>query len=365
MASLTDRFQQIECPPSVRKMEPAAFNRGHLVDYENHPAYAGYVSNAAAGVRLQAAAAFAKAFVPLLFKRLIRYEMIPHDIRQQGGLAFARSALRNMFRLDQKIPNGAVDNDLFRQLKANGVGVVSTPAPRFERLERIAQAHFDGLVRRRGNAGNTSRAFEDSRGTASRAGDSALYADIERLFVEAGVMDAASAYLGRRAKLVDVNPQINDRSDGFWRDIFPDIQSGKVARAAYYHRDASGGDLKAIIYMSDVLSEANGAFSYVVGSNHAAARRLDDLISEANDHGLSATDPETRKLFAALPPLLRQKGSFGNDLPDESRQAQLISECSWAITSAKGAIVLFDTKGIHRGGMVEVGERRVLTCILG
>ncbi len=365
MASLSDRFQPIECPPSVRQIEPSNFRGSHIVDYAAHPAYAGFVSSVGIGDRVRAGAAFAKAFLPLLLKRVIRYEMIPYDTRQQGGLAFARAAFRNMLRLDQRVSPETVDSDLFRQLNTNGVGVVAIPAARFERLEKIAQHHFDGLLSRRGAPGNKSRAFDDSRSNASRVSDSALYLDIEQLFEESGVMEAASAYLGRRAKLADVNPQINDRSDSFWRDIFPDMQAGKIPSAAYYHRDASGGDLKAIVYMSDVLTEAHGAFSYVLGSNHVAAQGLDDLISEANDHGLSATDPETRKLFAALPQKLRQKGSFGNDVSDDSEQAQLISECSWAITSTKGAIVLFDTKGIHRGGMVEAGERRVITCVLG
>ncbi|RYD24834.1 MAG: hypothetical protein EOP89_10510 [Lysobacteraceae bacterium] len=94
--------------------------------------------------------------------------------------------------------------------------------------------------------------------------------------------------------------------------------------------------------------------------------RVDDLLCEANDHnGLAATDLSARRRFAALPAKLRQKGSFGNDLPDDQPESGRIVASTWEITGPKGSIVAFDTKGIHRGGMVEEGQRRVITCVLG
>jgi hypothetical protein len=365
MASVSEQFRQVECPQSVRRIEPSALRGSHKLDYGRHPAYANFSSEASVAEKARALSAFARNFLPLLVKRAIRYEMIPYDVRQQGGSRFAIAAARNLLRLDRKVNSGAANSELYAQLKENGVGVVAIPQPRFDTLETAASGHFDDLVQRRGNAGNKSRSFEEARSSASRLTEAELYLTIERLFQEAGVMSAASAYLGRTVKLIDVNPQINDTSDAFWRDVFPDIEGRTLPRTAYYHRDASGGDLKAIIYMSDVPRAENGAFSYVLGSNRASATGLDDLICEANDHGLSATDPQSRRLFAALPKKLRQKGAFGNDLPDDSPQAKLITDSSWAITSSKGAIVLFDTKGVHRGGMVESGERRVITCVLG
>jgi hypothetical protein len=171
-------------------------------------------------------------------------------------------------------------------------------------------------------------------------------------------------YLGRRAQLVDVNPQVNDPSDDFWRTVFPDLHA-RLPASAYFHRDASGGDIKAIFYMTDVGPE-NGPFTYVLGSNHLRLKRLDDFICEANDSsGLSGTTSDARRKFAALPRLFRQKGSFGNDLPDDAPLSRTIQDSQWPITSKKGAIVLFDTKGTHRGGMVTAGERRVITCVLG
>jgi hypothetical protein len=365
MTSQSDQFELIASPPSISNIDPAILQGGHKIAYARHPAYQQFAEEIGLGDRFRAVAVFARSFLPLLVKRIVRYEIIPYDLRQSGGFAFAKAAIRNALRLDNAKPSAAVQNPLAQMLRQNGVGVVAIPKPVFASLEKAAAGHFERLVERRGASGNQTRAFEESRSSASRFDDSGLFVIIEQLFKDAGVLVAASSHLGRQVKLVDVNPQINDRSDSFWRDIFPDMDGAPLPTAAYYHRDASGGDLKAIIYMTDVMSEADGAFSYVVGSNRAAAVGIDDLICEANDHGLSATDPETRRVFAALPQKLQQKGSFGNDLSNNTRLAEEIAGSSWAITSDKGAIVLFDTKGVHRGGMVETGERRVITCVLG
>jgi hypothetical protein len=92
----------------------------------------------------------------------------------------------------------------------------------------------------------------------------------------------------------------------------------------------------------------------------------DDHASEANDsNGLSGTGLENRRSFAALPAAWRQKGAFGNDVLDDTSLANAIQAGLWAINGKKGSIVMFDTKGVHRGGMVLSGERRVITCVLG
>lgn len=237
---------------------------------------------------------------------------------------------------------------------------MTIPDERFEELARIAVPHFERLEQRRARKRLGDREFDESRSNVdAREHGDALYKAIKSILIDSGIMDAASRYLGRDARLIDLNPQINGSTDSFWRNIFPDMTAMKLPDTAYFHHDASGGDLKAIFYMTDVGPQ-HGPFSYVVDSNKLNMSRFDDLITEANDHnGLSGTGPEARKRFAALPRKLRQKGAFGNDLPDDSRLAREIKRGLWQITSNKGAIVLFDTKGDHRGGMVVEGERRV------
>lgn len=339
-----------------------------LVDYENHAAYRDLIERAPLALRLEATIIFAVSMAKLLVKRLIKYEFIPYDTRADrsfgGRLRFAGAALKNTVSGDARARRLAAAGGEAGNMGEHGIHVVTMPAERFEVLDEAARVEFDRLAARRGQS-NGQRLFEESRGQASRAEQRGLFEAIETTLREAGVFNVAAAYLGRKARLIDVNPQINDTSDTFWRDIFPDAEFKSLPPTAYCHRDASGGDLKAIIYMTDV-DDRTGPFSYVVGSNRMKLDRLDDLICEANDsNGLAGTDARSRARFAALPARLRQKGSFGNDLRPETALGREIGQGLWAVKAGKGSIVLFDTKGIHRGGMVEAGERRVITCVIG
>lgn len=345
----------------INSLDSVAFSR---IEYEQHPAYAPLVANAGFVTKVVALTSFIRKFVPLLVKRAIRYEMIPNHVRKQGGLKFVGWAARNILRIESRPIVKNATFVLVEQMEREGVVVTTIPHHSIVALEQASNAQFEQLRARRGDQANRKRGFDESRSSVDRRHESALFDRVESILFEAGVINAASAYLGRLARLVDVNPQINDISDGFWREVFPDICKQPLPETAYFHRDASGGDIKAIIYLTDVGLE-NGPFTYVLGSHRCSRGSLDDLICETNDHGLSDTDPGTRKLFAALPAALRKKGSFGNDVLPSSTLARELIGGSWQIVSEKGSIVLFDTKGVHRGGMVEVGERLVITCVLG
>lgn len=361
-------YQILDPGPDLRPM-PDMIWHPSVVDYDSHAAYRPLAAQADLRTRLSATAIFLAGMAKLLLKRAIRYEMIPYDLRADrsvsGRLRFIGAAMRNTVAGNmRKRHASAATGGGEARMDRHGVMVVAVPPDQVALLEAASAAEFEALAARRGTSSGPRR-FEESRGQASRAGSRVLFNRIEALLQDSGVMAASDAYLGRPARLIDVNPQINDVTDSFWRDIFPDIGADELPATAYCHRDASGGDLKAIIYLSDV-DERNGPFSYVLGSNRMRISRLDDLICEANDsNGLGATGPEARKRFAALPKRLRQKGAFGNDLTPDSPISAGINAGLWAIQAPKGSIVLFDTKGIHRGGMVVEGERRVITCVIG
>lgn len=361
-------YVNVEPGEGVRPMSEFRWNPAQI-DYSQHFAYGDLVARPTLKDRAEALTIFALSMVKLLTKRAIRYEMIPYDVRAdrspRGRLRFAGAALRNMLAGSMRRRHASTAaSEAAAVMDRHGCLVVTIPEDQREALEQAAASQFEALAARRGQS-NGQRQFEESRGQASRLQQAALFERIETILRESGVMAASDAYLGRPARLIDVNPQINDVTDTFWRDIFPDAKLEELPATAYCHRDASGGDLKAIFYLTDV-GERNGPFSYVLGSNRIRISRLDDLICEANDgNGLGATDAVARRRFAALPKKLRQKGAFGNDLTAASPLSAGINAGLWAIQAPRGSIVLFDTKGIHRGGMVVEGERRVITCVLG
>lgn len=341
------------------------------INYEQHPAYAKLIENKSFSTKVRACLLFTKSFISVLIKRLISYELIPLEFRQPRNLkarfSFFSLALKNIFfrkkRNYQRLGNDFTQK-VFAFFKENGVSVIGLTTSATKELEALSSDSFSKLTDKRSDNDVKSRTFEESRSSVRRDSNNELFHAIENILEEAGIFDVASSYLGQKAKLVDVNPQINDKSDDFWKKVFPD-KDDKLPDTAYFHRDASGGDLKAIIYMSEV-NEGNGPFTYSLGTNQIKISCLNDLICESNDsNGLASTLPEARKLFAGLPKWLRQKGTFGNDLRPTDKLHNLIINSAWAITAEKGSVVLFDTKGIHRGGFVTSGQRKVITCVIG
>ena len=104
----------------------------------------------------------------------------------------------------------------------------------------------------------------------------------------------------------------------------------------------------------------NGPFCYCLGSNHVRIGWLEGAARRANDRiDLSSCTPERRRLFHALPKRLRRKAKFGNDLSRTIPRSRGSWRARRRFTSADGDLILFDDRGIHRGGLVEAGER---TC---
>jgi hypothetical protein len=68
--------------------------------------------------------------------------------------------------------------------------------------------------------------------------------------------------------------------------------------------------------------------------------------------------PKYRQLFMQLPPILRRLGQFGDDILSDSDLSEKLRKNEVQVTSKIGnAFVFAGDQGIHRGGLVEKGER--------
>lgn len=369
--STTDDAALLSPPEGRTRLDEAAVDVPALrINYPDHPAYALFADGIPLGRHMRALGVFARLFALTLAKRTIDYELIPTHLRDDrspaGRLRFLKRAASNALSkvFGRNSPVGLPASEaIAARLDCDGVAVVAIEPALFARLESDAVPFFERLRVRRGKV-EGSREFDESRSTARRDEAERLFSTIEEILLTSGALGAISRHIGRRASLIDVNPQINDASDDFWRRIFPDLPPADRP-VKYMHRDASGGDIKAIFYLSDVGAD-NGPFSYCLGSHRVRSRGLRDWVEEANDMGiLSGTSRESRELFAALPSWLQTKCSFGNDLLPTHPAVGGILKSEWTITAPRGHVVLFDTKGLHRGGMVDQGERRVITCVTG
>ena len=356
----------LSTPPSLQSfgMAPGT-GPAQWADYLRHPAYAS-VAGGSVGARLASLAIFLRSFALILCKRLISYELIPAHVRAGGGLEFCSAALRNIFRhwVGGKPPAWGHHAAVAQTLQAQGVCVAAVDGNSFAAINAAAKPLLERLRARRGARSSGGRDFIESRDSALRTSNIDLFGAVEEMLEKDGLLAAISVYLCRPARLIDVSPQINDSSDDFWLNTFSDLpEANRPAR--YFHKDASGGDIKAILYMSDV-GPKNGPFSYAIGSHAVRSPTLISWIEEANDQsGFSSTDHKARLNFSRLPKVLQRKCAVGNDLmPDDPATAALL-HAEWVITAPHGHLVVFDTKGFHRGGMVAEGERIVLTCVIG
>jgi hypothetical protein len=103
----------------------------------------------------------------------------------------------------------------------------------------------------------------------------------------------------------------------------------------------------------------------VRGSHKAKVGWFEGMVRRTNDFcGFSGRKAEARRKFMALPAFLRKKADFGADVLDNSPDWMRLREGHFAATSNFGNCVLFDGHGIHRGGMVNKGERRCVFVLL-
>ncbi|MFT5143111.1 MAG: hypothetical protein ACI80V_002877 [Rhodothermales bacterium] len=131
---------------------------------------------------------------------------------------------------------------------------------------------------------------------------------------------------------------------------------------AFFHVDNTYGVVKVIIYVSEV-TDTSGPFSYVPGTNRTRYGFLEGLLLRATDIWIDQW-PHHRALLLTLPSAFRKKAKFGDDIPADSEWGRWLLEQERFATSADGDLLLFDVMGIHRGGMIERGERRILQLMI-
>lgn len=341
------------------------------INYKTHVAYADFIKAADFRSKIQSLFIFGKYFLIVAIKRVISYELIPADLRNPKTLSDFIVTLKKIalnigykFLPRQNKPVSKAGEQISASLDKQGICVVDINSYQFDKIDALALPLLEKLRQTRAQRKGGSREFIESRSTALRSASKDLFNAVEAALTASGILPGIARYLGHPVSIVDINPQINDSSDDFWQRFFPDLAIEKPA-TAYCHRDASGGDVKVILYLSDVEPE-NGPFSFILGSHRNRPGRFANMVQEINDtSGFSSTDPKARRLFSALPALLQKKCAFGNDLQTESEVAQQLLAAEWKITASKGHAVIFDSKGIHRGGMVLEKERIVLTCVVG
>lgn len=110
---------------------------------------------------------------------------------------------------------------------------------------------------------------------------------------------------------------------------------------------------KFMLYLSDV-TENNGAFSYVRGSHTLVS----NITNRAEVENISNLDIHN---FGQIADITDRLGDSSQKKFISEIKKHIISDYEsddcYSISAKKGSILMFDTKGIHRGGCVRKGER--------
>jgi hypothetical protein len=313
----------------------------------------------------------------VLFKRLMLFDRLPalpdYDGPMAGGIGRRIAAVP---RYVPHIARGLVAN--LRRSVMNGHGDAAR-TPRLRAMHRdgavgvrFAPGDMDAIRReiagplatlRQKRDSTPVRTFEGNQTWLNQQQAPRLYAALDRVLTANGVFADAAAYLGRPVSASHLTLQLNDANDGFHHHKFADVGLPDPA-TNYMHVDTSYQLLKFMIYLNEV-TEANGPFCYVMGTARLRVGWFEGIVRRAVDRsGLSGYSVPTRQTFLALPKPLRRKCTFGSDLIDGTDAVDALIAAEHRFTSADGDAILFDNHGIHRGALVQEGERQILVVTL-
>jgi hypothetical protein len=348
------------------------------INYDAHPAYGGMFAPPTFRERLYVLNVFLKTFAFVTIRRIVDYDNMPLLTKEAGfsGLN-TRMALRYIsmyarIRASRAIgtltgarrPTVPANPVLLNKIKSDGVVCLTLAPAEIDQIRSATNPGFATLDERRANIPPEKRKFDDNVYWCTRSTDPEAFSTVENIFNRYGIIEAACAYLGRPVGVKHVNAQINDQDLAFWKRVFPDTQLPDPW-GSYLHIDATYGMLKCAIYVHDIGPDG-GPFCYIRGSQNAKIGWFEGMVRRTNDFsGFSGRRPDARKKFMALPAFLRKKADFGGDTLDDTADVQRLREGHFSATSNFGNCVLFDGNGMHRGGMVNKGERRCLFIILG
>jgi hypothetical protein len=201
---------------------------------------------------------------------------------------------------------------------------------------------------------------------------------IENEFRNQGIFKIISNYVGIRYETVGVSLELSVEGSTWWKN---NHTSGLPPKTMYAHLDESIYAPKSIIYLSDV-SKQNGPTSAYIGvyekfENNPLQDAIGRIIgnvgnrvnSELNSHynkpyHQSFASENFRRHFMKLPSELRFNSHLGWDiLPDTNLESQMANSEEVMLGPA-GSFVVFDgSMLLHRGGLIETGERIVLQVV--
>lgn len=314
------------------------------IDYRCHPAYGGIFQKPSLSMRYRAL----RKVLPYLVKF------------GQHAVALRVSQMRH--RMKHSLGNTELSARL-GMLARDGIISFRVLPQDIDMMNAIVRPYVEMIDQKKTEIPLDERRFKDKIMFLPEEKIPELYQIVSRVLDQCSISLLASAYRGLPAQLGQIALQVNDPSDPDWQNHFSDVQVADPP-TTYMHIDGTFYGVKCLLYLTDV-GPANGPFSYVAGSNRLNMGMWERLVRTVNDKTrLDRCDRANRELFFALPRMLQKKAEFGNDLNENGKEIRALLASEHAYHSQEANLVLFDARGIHRGGMVREGKRHILQIML-
>ena len=376
--------------------------------YEEHPAYRAHVGLETSSEGLMPLMAEADAVMAEIPKRnpqseseienLVVQLLDPVLEKIRGWVAgSAISAPMQVFVRDAlRVIRTQLKKDLIFKMRVQQNGPLENPyASAADTEQRTLEAQKDGITYFAPTSSSTlkklighsldkldflrekAKASPEGRTDFIADGNDPIWCALQEYFYERGVLTAATEYQNFPLKLTGASLEYSHPNQTWYKGCYQDVEV-PTSKSVYMHYDYGFEAVKAMVYITPV-SKKNGAFHFIRGSHqwprslfltafyreldHALIRNVEPQRNQYYRRGFAVAN--LRKEFMTLPKIWRSSSHFGDDLLDDSDLSKTLLSQETPFEAPAGAVILFDgCRGIHRGSMVQEGERLAIQVIL-
>lgn len=299
------------------------------IDYENHPYYRGLGDG-------------------LSKERITRIEA-----NYEGALSMVKKRFgQNLDRAQAfTTKDSSHQSDIGRALHDNGLAIFDLNESSNSRIIEI----FQGVLNRLVDEDRENIHFEidpnQRDGGAGQFGAAcvSLIKHFDLLNISRFQLSSNDIYVKASARFSTASNQ------SFQRNLFEGFPDPLTVGQ---HFDVPSNSVKITIFLTETQTLETGAFGYIPGSH---LRPTEESIRRiANDVLLGQDWINPHQDLMALPNKFRQRANFGGDLVRGSAQEKELLAAEKLIPAVPGRCILFDTLGVHRGGMVAKGTRQAV-----
>lgn len=234
------------------------------------------------------------------------------------------------------------------------------------------------LIQFRANAA-AGRLTREDLSVNSGAAVRAIRDVLNREFKSMGVLDAVSAYTGRKNRVIGLALELSVPQATWWNNSIQGLE--RPPKTLYAHLDETIACPKSIVYLTDV-TEQNGPTGCYPGAYEAMCLnplqemigRVVGVVGNAADSPLKAyyakqyhqsmNAERFRRHFMRLPAPLRFNSHMGWDVTSGSELEASLADSECKMTGPAGTFIVFDgARLLHRGGLMQQGERVALQVV--